>query len=269
MRRHLRLAIATLCLSLLLFWIALRHNLPKPSVEQDERKSADGPSSTSGQIELVQQDESTRLLELLNADHQLEALELIFELDSNSRQEWIPATLRKWAERSPEEASILATLLRDNDLLPQYFLPLAEGWAVSSPEDLASFASTLPQGEARSTGLDHAMQEWLRRDPQSAVEWVPSLSDPNEFDRYLFEYLRVTDTANRSSQIAANLAQRIQDKALRLQSLQRVMDEWMQTEPEAALQFLASSREIAPEQKELLLAFLVQTENLDSNEYQP
>ncbi len=263
-QRHLRSAGATLCLSLLVCWITLRQKPIELPAEHETPVAKAIPLSSPSQTESEHQSSPSTLLAMLNSGHHLEMLELLLELDSDTQQEWIPATLRKWSMRSPEEAPVLAKLLHDNELLTQYFSPLAQGWAISAPNDLARFAATLPLGQERSLGLNLAMKEWIRRNPQSAIEWIPTLTDADEFDKYLSEYLFATDTLNRSSRAAADLAQEIQNEALQLQSLQYVLTEWTQSDPDAALQFIASNERVELHQKEQLLTFLIKTGNLDS-----
>ncbi len=214
--------------------------------EQDQRPQVS--------IEPPAQGKAADFLELLRSGRQLEALEQLLALDPAASAGELPSTFREWAEQSPEQAEMLAELLRENDLLSRFFRPLAEGWAKSSPQGLAAFSRTLPTGQERTAGLDIALDEWILRDPDSALAWLPELQDSAEFDKYLFDYIRRTDTANRSSETAAHLALELQDPSLRLQSLEQAVIEWIHPDPEAALAFIAATQEIPLEQKELLLA---------------
>lgn len=66
-------------------------------------------------------------------------------------------------------------------------------WTGKAPQDAATWASRLPAGESRTTGIKTVVSQWLQSDPASSTAWVASLRDPNlrlESTRFMAESLQ-------------------------------------------------------------------------------
>src|SRR5262249_36903415 len=117
------------------------------------------------------------------------------------------------------------------------FQALVAGWAVGNPAGLAAYAVKLPPGEERTRALGAALDNWSLQDPASAGEWLNDLPASPETDQVIAGLITRTDRPNRSHAVAMSWVERISDAKLRRDTLVHVMQEWAQTDPDAAWKY--------------------------------
>jgi GrpB-like predicted nucleotidyltransferase (UPF0157 family) len=183
-------------------------------------------------------------------------------------QSSISSVLSRWAGEDPAAAAKALLDLPPGRAFSQGASQVASGWAARGPlAEVVDWARQLPEGEARRSALSAAFgraaqndpraavktldgltsedrsaairelsSTWSRTDPQGALQWASSLTDPDERRRVV--HSAVGQWANAEPEQAAAYAARLPDDQ-RKDSLQAAVDRWASKDVEAAGAWLA------------------------------
>jgi hypothetical protein len=83
----------------------------------------------------------------------------------------------RWAELDPEAAAAWVTTLPDNSRAHE---ELARSWASFDETAASQWAASLPEGAARDSAAAGMVWAMGRRDPETAWQWVNSISDDDQ-----------------------------------------------------------------------------------------
>lgn len=209
-------------------------NQPSVALEIGRRLLTDDPTSGSAY--------GTALIGALSAAGQFQAaVQFANEGPLDSRANWLNVTFTRWAQNQPEDAVKALDLIQDEPSRMQAFQSLANGWAANDPAALAGYAASLPDGANRNFALEKVVNNWSLQDPAGFAAWLNTSPPGVDFDRAIATLIQRTDGANRSSEIAMKWVENIGDPNLQHDSLLGVLKEWMQTNPAAAQQYVATA----------------------------
>ena len=126
-------------------------------------------------------------------------------------------------------------------------------WAASKPDTLADYAVQLPLEKDRTFALNAAMEQWFLQDPVAMSDWMNSRTPGPALDAATALMVTRTDSVERDPEIAMTWVANITDAKLRDESLLHVANEWAQTDPAAAEQYLENASWIGADQREEVL----------------
>jgi hypothetical protein len=158
------------------------------------------------------------------------------------------ALISGFCERHPlpdEELAPLAASMTPGPDLVSTVQRLTQSWVNTAPVQAADWGSSLPEGLARSTALAAVAQSWGASDAASTAQWVGSLPPDPARDSAVEGFVRATSSNH--PERAVPLLGLISDNAQRQQTTTQVLNNWMQTDPQAA-QAWAKAVGIAPGQ---------------------
>lgn len=196
---------------------------------------------------------SALIVALDNAGQFQMAVEFLKDAPVDSRADSTEATFRRWGADRPQEALKALDAVPDQALRKAAFRALADGWSASDPAGLANYATSLPTGEEQSYALGKALANWSLQDPAAVAAWLNTSPAGVNFDAAVAQLISRTDGANRSPEIAMQWVQRISDPSLQEDSLAVVLDQWVQSDPRAAKNYLANASWIGESRREQLL----------------
>lgn len=182
------------------------------------------------------------------------ALELAQTGPEANRVEWIALVLSHWAQSRPEDAKLIADVLREKAVSTSTFELVAKSWAASTPEQLASYALSLPPGEYRSIAFTSVLDPLILQNPAAVSAALPQLTEPVERDQALAILAARTDTAFRPISQGILWAEAISNVDLRRTALAQVIREWFDHDPGAAGRYLLTSSVFNSEQRQSLIA---------------
>jgi len=185
-----------------------------------------------------------------------------------------PEAAMRWAEAIPEDAPFgfrnlafrkisLVVGVAEPERVAQWLEPhrerrygqsgfriLGRTWASHDPEAAIAWATSQPDDRARFLSVKFAFERWYEDDKETALAWLRNappgaLLDP----AYLMVALvdGPTDPAG-----AADAALRIEDDAMRADTLGKVLGPWVQSAPEDAKRWLDAS-ELSQENRAMVL----------------
>lgn len=126
---------------------------------------------------------------------------------------------------------------------------IAAAWAEQEPEEAIAWASTLPEGAARSGALGSAASSWASKDAYGASEWIATLPAGPDKDRAAVSLVAVI--AGDSPQEAWQWTLSITDPNVRTESAIHALDAMQKRDPVTARQWLEAAPFSAPEKERL------------------
>jgi hypothetical protein len=190
---------------------------------------------------------------LNNAGQFQTALDFLNEGPPDSRLDWTTATFRRWGESWPEDAVKALDAIADAQLRNSAFQAVMNGWAAGDPAGLAAYAVSLPPGENRTFALSQAMDNWSLQDPAGLGAWLNTLTPGAEYDVGVALMIGKSDGANRSPEVALGWVEGISDPGLKLASLLRVLEQWVQTDSTAPAEYVKNATWLDDQQRPALL----------------
>jgi len=203
----------------------------------------------------------------------LEALKLALELaPDKEREELIACSIRQWAALSPQAAADWAGRIEDPALREQALMGIAITWGESDPRAAAELAlDRLPAGRAQEDAVVGIVQHWAQREPERAAAWVAEFpagslrdaamdnlvklwadQDANDAAKWLNRLGAgpgrdlalesfIDKIAPSFPETAVRWAESIGDDARRLYQLERVGEDWLQSDSPAAQAWIAQA----------------------------
>lgn len=172
------------------------------------------------------------------------------------RTNWLDAVYRSWAASQPSDAMQGLKAIPDGPLRSRAFHSAADGWASSDPAGLAAYAQALPSGSERRYAFGQAVKNWSLQDPEAMAAWLKTLPPGSEHDAAATWLIERTDSANRSPQTAMQWVQAISNQRLKQKALLAVLDQWKQTDPQAASKYAANASWISSNERSEILKTL-------------
>ena len=164
------------------------------------------------------------------------------------------AVFSLWMQSQPQAALQAVDSISDPSMRALAFHTVVGDWSPANPGGLAAYAAALPPGADRSYALNAAVSTWSLQDPAGLATWLNTLPPGPEFDAGVAQMIARTDGANRSPELAMGWVENIGDPSLRMDSLERVLGEWSQTDPAAAQRYVAGAAWLDDQQRQSILA---------------
>ena len=120
-----------------------------------------------------------------------------------------------------------------------------------TPDGATHWAATLPEGSpSRKDALHQSVTEWFERDFYSAMDWLnENVDDPDLDGVVAFAAVNERMVYN-TPEISMEWVESIHNQEARLEGIVQVAGMWALDEPEKALQYIADSEVLSPEEKE-------------------
>jgi hypothetical protein len=191
------------------------------------------------------QDQDGRAVELLNeycreGKFQI-AWKLVEAVPADMQQDWLSIVCARWAEHQPWPAMNAVASITDPVQREAAFQAAVGGWNSHDPAGLADYALNMPASDDRTLALMQAMGNWSMQNPAAMAEWLNTLPRGDAYDYGVTLMLSRSDGANRPPELAMKWVENISNPAYKQSSFQRVLAEWMQTDANAARQYVATA----------------------------
>ena len=164
------------------------------------------------------------------------------------------STLTKIARNDPEGAFSFA-LDTPNDVYGTMLATVIDTWAIIDPENALSRVSLLPPSTVRDQLQERLVSHWIRQDPyqfETTLGRIPvELRDSAR--QSVIERL-----AEESIEAALKILPDINDTGKRQLAAQTIVDSWLNSDLDAALQWLVTSTEVESYRTDLLSSYLEQ-----------
>jgi hypothetical protein len=181
------------------------------------------------------------------------ALQLLAAAPADARMDWAKVLFQDWTQANPADAMTALETLADAQLRQDVFQSSVAAWSARAPATLAAYAVSMPAGEERSRTLVKALDNWSLQDPAGLAAWLNTLPGGGDFDAGVALMLSKTDGANCSPETEIQWVENMTSPALKQYSLAKVLQEWRQTAPEAAQQYVANAAWLDETQRQDLL----------------
>ncbi|MFO1490349.1 MAG: hypothetical protein U1F77_05085 [Kiritimatiellia bacterium] len=113
---------------------------------------------------------------------------------------------------------------------------VVSNWVRNDPSAAVNWVQNLDDPALKVEAQTSLVQSWVRRDAEAAAKWIDSQPKSVELDKPIQAY--VDRTAGRDPQKALLMANSITNDETRRATLEKVMAQWMQFDPEGANKFL-------------------------------
>jgi hypothetical protein len=150
----------------------------------------------------------------------------------------LKAVFTRWAQTSPQDAANALAFIQDKSERTVLFQTIAGAWAANNPSALADYAESLPDGDDKTSALNQVVDSWSLQDPEAFSAWLNKSPSGVNLDQAIAQMISKTDEANRSSEVAMEWVECINDPTLRYNSLLYVMQQWNQSNPTTAQNYL-------------------------------
>jgi len=185
----------------------------------------------------------------LAAENAVTAADWVMQLSSEEeRASAINDVVMRWAGLDPEAAARFVGRLPEGQTRENATREMISNWSRHDPAAAARWAQSL--GGLRPEVAEDLTWGWAEQDEVSAARWVRNLP-PGEA-RDSANGVMANTVARHNPREAWRWAQRIQDPDRRDLQMERIADDWMRYDRDAALAFVGES-ELSPEAQARLL----------------
>ncbi|MEM6823436.1 MAG: hypothetical protein AAF558_16025, partial [Verrucomicrobiota bacterium] len=147
--------------------------------------------------------------------------------------------MKHWAKQNGPEASEWLQQSSDIEERNEYARVVGESWAHLHPQSAAAWAWALPQGFERGHILGDVIAVWAKQDVVASGEFVNQLEWFGDLDIVVSSYV---DTAAQSDpEIIMGWARSIEEPQLRMNSIRRITEKWIQKNPESIFDWMQSA----------------------------
>jgi len=156
-----------------------------------------------------------------------------------------------WAQYEPKNAAGWALSLPEGSIaLDRSLVNVGQMWAENSPDDAANFAQQLPSGNSRDNVLTQVLAEWMNQDPAQAALWMNQFQSDPGLDNAKAAFAGNPKIADANIDIALAWANSITDEYTREYKVSDLIERWGKSNPAAAMNYLQTSPDLAPEMRE-------------------
>jgi hypothetical protein len=187
------------------------------------------------------------LIDALGAAGQFQAaLQFAAAAPADYQEDWLSAGFRNWAAQQPAQALQALDTVTDPDLRDSLFRAIVQGSSNTQPAALAAYALTLPPDQ-QAYALNQSLYHWSQQDPVNLANWLVNLPPGENFDTGAFFLLNENNSANFAPATAMTWVQSIGDPALQRGSFNHILEQWSQTDPAAARNYVEQARWLQPD----------------------
>jgi hypothetical protein len=194
---------------------------------------ADDPSDAKGRA-------GDFLLSLCNAGQFQLALQFANEAPPDLKSGWLKAVFTRWGQVQPRDAIAALASVDDESERTSLYHGVADAWAANDPAALAKYAGSLSDGDDKTYALNQVVDNWSLQDPEAFSGWLNNSPSGVNVDTAIAQMISKTDEANRSSEVAMQWVNCINDPALRYNALLQVLGQWNQSNPTAAQNYVGT-----------------------------
>jgi hypothetical protein len=207
---------------------------------------ADDPSDAKGRA-------GDFLLSLCNAGQFQLALQFANEAPPDFKSGWLKAVFNRWGQVAPRDAIAALVSIENESERASFFHGIADTWAANDPPALAKYAGSLPNGDDKTYVLNQVVDNWSLQDPEAFSGWLNTSPTGVNLDQAIAQMISKTDEANRSSEVAVQWVDCINDPALRYNALVQVLGQWNQSNPTAAQNYVGTVSWLDDSQRQKIL----------------
>jgi hypothetical protein len=147
-----------------------------------------------------------------------------------------------------EERTTLIARLPEGQAKDQILSNLASNYIYNGRYSQAVAAlNTLPDSSERDGSLHHLGQQWGKKEPQAAANWINAQQDSSDRDLVVAGY--ATSVASRDPQAALQWASSIPDKSIQTTAYKNVVSRWFGADAKSAQAWLNSTNVFTPAEK--------------------
>jgi len=174
----------------------------------------------------------------------------LFKKDVEATMKWVTALpdegLRAGAARriamrlagpNPQQVARWAETL-DPESRRQVFEELTQPWALRAPDEALAWADTL-SGDTLQQVAEAITPAVAAKDPQKASQWLAQFDDDPAFDTARLRL--VQHLSRKTPELAADWIGRITDVATGEREFHRMLEGWMERDPEAVLRYMENN----------------------------
>jgi hypothetical protein len=173
-----------------------------------------------------------------------------------NRSEWLAAAFGNWSNYQPEDAAAFALGLGDAGTRAAAIDAVIPNWAQINPKNLADFAmNNLSDGDQKTRALNNALVYWAGNNVADAAQWIGQQNPSPELDQGEAAIATQQDVMKQPD-VALSWAQGITDTDLRSKTIMSIVQTWALTDRSAALNYIQSSQDLRPDDRDSLMASL-------------
>ena len=178
-----------------------------------------------------------------------EAEAWIKSLPAEEQDTAMASAIRSLANQDPQAASTKIAAMADGDAKNRAIGEVVDTWSRENPKAAAAWLSS-QSAEASGRAMRELMGNWARQDDAGALSYLTAQPAGEARDQATQAYV----WSNRSSdpKSVMTLAESIADEGDRQRAVGVAAMQWMQSDPEAAKAYIASSTTISDEAKQRL-----------------
>lgn len=145
-----------------------------------------------------------------------------------------------WANRDPRRAAAFVLRLPPGAARVHAGAQVAWSWSKQEPRLAADWAWRCGDEGIRSRGIEKVLEIWAAVEPASARRWVAHLPAGPDGDQAIREF--ASDAAPWTPALAIRTAMRIEDEAMRLETIGELLPHWLQVDAPSAESWLRRSK---------------------------
>jgi hypothetical protein len=149
------------------------------------------------------------------------------------------AALSAFVGSDPEAAAAWMMTPPGRTFFPQRASSIASSWASLDPLAAASWASSITSGKERDSAVGAIASTWTRSDPLEALRWIQNIRKVSDRNTALSAFGGTLAFSDPDA--AAYWSSQITEKALREDTLSRVISQWRNINAGAAGQFVQTA----------------------------
>lgn len=145
--------------------------------------------------------------------------------------------LDEWSKYAPQDAAQWVVALQDdaNGTKEEAQQALIENWSYHDPNtSLEYFIKELPPGDFRTEGITSSLTEWAGRDFLAASDWIVDNGLSAEFDEASYHLAISSEMMTQYPDTALEWVKSLSDTKLQDQGLTRIYQRWFRTDQAAA-----------------------------------
>ncbi len=231
----------------------------------------DVSSSVSGVFQQVAADDPARAAQMLAQEGEIEgrtgAVSSIAEswgktdpdaaelwtqsLSGDEKNEAVQSMIRGLAAVDVESAAEKSLAMSEGDTRDNSIIEVADQMSRSRPEEALSWLMENGSEEAQIDGVGNVMSSLARQNDSVAQSFINTQEEGPVKDSAAAYY--VFSNRNSNGQAVVDIALSISDESRRERSLRRAAGQWLETDPDAAKDFIESTDQLSDRNKERLL----------------
>lgn len=168
------------------------------------------------------------------------ALRALSSLGPDEKSEALQGIAAGWSRTAPADAAAWAKSLPSGDERNQAINRVVNTWARSSPPEAAAFVARLPEeGRERTQGTQGVVQTWASQDIASAAAWLQRQPAGQSKDAGL--QVLSGQIAMEDPETALSWVKTISDPKMQTGQTEGILREWLRNDPASARKWIGTS----------------------------